>query len=420
MKSRFLVLFICLLATVAIVGCDLFGSDDDNNVTSSGTISGKIFDSVATTTPIIATVTDGSQTTTSLADGSYTLTVTPGANGKVKLTVTNANYLTGYAFEPVTAGQTTTANVYLISKAGAEQKAPANLTLADATLNFQSKVAIKLPKNSVINANGPVATPTVTVVYKAPPKTAAAMDVFPGVFAGVPTNGTTEVPFETFGFVNIDLGEGNSLDPAIGASLTIPLGANNPTTGAYALAMPLWRFDTSDGKWKQVATATRADTNANTPFSANVTTFSWYNLDAPVNVSRLDVVVSSYTSTLKQWDIMEGIATDTDRSDLTKRTAGARVIVTATAEASENNAQWGTQAYDDTNNFTWREAKLTDSNGVASFNIPSGRKFSIKVVTSTAEKSGYMYEVVNSIATAYINMGSFNDQHGEQGTMGIR
>ena len=403
MKSRFFVLFVCLFASATLIGC-FGGSSDNNTVVTAATVSGKVLDS-ATSVGIVATVTDGTQTTTSAADGSYTLSnVTAGADGKVKLTVESAGYLTGYAFEPVSAGYTTTANITIVSKAGAVIDTPVDLTAAGETLTFNT-LSIVLPQNSVIDAAGnPVAAPVVSVIHKTPPKTAAAMDAFPGVFAGIPTNGTAVTPFETFGFVNVDLGAGNSLDPAIGASLTIPLGDNNPTVGAYALEMPLWRFDTADGIWKQVATATRLATNA--PFSAHVTTFSWYNLDAPVNVSRLDVIVASYTSTLNEWEVAEGSVTDPGKTDLSKRIAGARVVVTATSQNAAEGV-WGTLASDNIDNFTWRESRQTNSSGVASFNIPAGRKFSIKVMTSTGEKSGYMYEVKDGIATAFMNMGSY-------------
>ena len=405
MKSRFFVLFICLLATVTMVGCGGSGSSSDVITPATATIKGVVSDSLAPTTYIAANITDGTNTTTSSAvDGTFTLSNVAIGAGKVTLTIDNSSYLTGYSIEPVTAGNTTNTNISLINRTGleAEPMTTGDLTTAGESLTFPiSKVKIDFPKNSVVNANGPVAAPTVSVVYKAPPKTADTLNVFPGIFAGIPTGATTEIPFETFGFVNVDLGAGNSLDPAIGASLTIPLGTNNPPVGdPYELVMPLWRFDDTDGIWKQVATATRASIAE--PFSAHVTTFSWYNLDAPVNVSRLDVIIASYTSDLKEWEVMEGTATDTDRTNLAKRIAGANVVVTTTS-GSAGEGQWGVQAYDGSDTFTWRDSKLTDSNGVASFKIPADRKFSIKV----GDKSAYMYEVTNGVATAFINMGSY-------------
>ena len=71
MKSRFFVLFVCLLASATLIGC-FGGSSDNNTVVTAATVSGKVLDS-ATSVGIVATVTDGTQTTTSAADGSFTL-----------------------------------------------------------------------------------------------------------------------------------------------------------------------------------------------------------------------------------------------------------------------------------------------------------------------------------------------------------
>ncbi|MBU1105950.1 MAG: hypothetical protein KKB51_04705 [Candidatus Riflebacteria bacterium] len=403
MKSRLFALFVCLLATATLIGC--FGSSSDDTVVtaSTATITGTVLESVTNTAIVGATVTDGTNTATSATGGTFTLSNVAVGSGKIMLTVEHSGHLDGYAVEPVTAGNITASVIYLVDKTGAEAKTATNLAVASEALTFPSTVKIELDQNSVVDAAGnPVAAPVVSVIYNAPPKTAAVMDAFPGVFAGTPTDGTTEVPFETFGFVNVDLGAGNQLAAGKPATLTMPI---DPAVSAVAPAtIPLWSFNVATGKWVQEGTATKVGTNY---VAYPVTHFSWYNLDAPINnVSRMDVTVASYVSTLNEWEVAEGMAVDTDRTDLTKRVAGARVVVTATA-LNAVDGQWGTQAYDSVDNFSWREVKQTNSSGVASFNIPAGRKFSIKVTTSTGEKSGYMYEVVNSVATAYINMGSF-------------
>ncbi|EKD81534.1 MAG: hypothetical protein ACD_39C01766G0002, partial [uncultured bacterium] len=381
--------------------------------TATGTITGNVLDAAAGT-GVAATVTNGTQTTTSsAADGSFTLSnVAVGADGKVKLTVTNASYLTGYAFEPVTAGNTTKTSIYLVNKTGAETDTPADLTAAGETLNFASNVAIDLPEDSVVDASGNlVAAPEVAIVFSAPPTTAASLTAFPGVFAGVPTGATTEVPFETFGFINVDLGAGYQLAEGKAATLTMPIAAS--LVAAAPATIPLWSFNVTNGKWEQAGIATNTLIGGSRFYVAYpVTHFSWYNLDAPVNVSTLQVVVSSYTSTLNEWEIMEGATEDPSRTDLTKRIAGAKVVVTTTDDSAATDDQWGVTANEGTDNFTRQEAKLTNSNGIASFNIPTGRKFSIKVTTSTGSKSGYMYEVENGVANAYINMGSFASHHG--------
>jgi len=414
MKSRFLVLFICLLAT-AIVGCNLFGSDDDDNVV--GTTYGNLKVNVTADTGIPVPsfkVANAAVTAENQGGGSYLIN-NIAVGEKVRLDVEAAGYLTGYAFEPITAGNTTVTNISLVSSANAALQTANSLKSAQDTLVFNfggSNVSIIFPQNSIVNAAGdPVDTAEVKVIYKAPAAT-STLDTFPGVFAGVPTDATTPIPFETFGFVNIDLGA-NELDPDIGASLTIPLGANNPTTGDYSLEMPLWRFDTTDGVWKQVATATRTLTTE--PFSAHVKTFSWYNLDAPVTVDKLVVVVSSYTSELNEWAILESGTKDPDRDDLTKRVNGVTVVVSATSGTISGEGWQATQGWEN-DTYTWQDKKVTDSTGIANFNIPKDRTFSINVTAPDGTvKSGYMFEVVNGVATAYINFGKFTGEFDQGG-----
>ncbi len=400
MKANFFVIFVCLMASIAMVGC-LGGSSSDDVAAATGTIRGKVVDTAGAVVAN-ATVTNGSKTSTTDGSGNFALE-NIAAGARVQLTVSKDTYLKTYAFEPLSAGQTALATYTIKAVPAGKTATVANGKTVENNLTVD-EVKIKLPAGAIVNSSGTVDDATVTIVHT-PPTADKALDTFPGIFAGIATGASTEIPFETFGYTYVDLGTGNSLDPAIGASLTVDVPA---AIDPDDLEMPLWRFDTTDGVWKQVATATRLAKGQ--PFSAHVTTFSWYNLDRPIDVRQLEVTVASYTETYPHGE--PGITgttettTDTNKTDLTKRIANARVTVKASLET-------GTDTDNAFNTFsntgTWQEVKVTNAQGIATFNIPQGRRIIIEVSTpdkTTQGNNGYTVE--NGIAKALVNMGEMS------------
>jgi len=421
MKSRFLVLFICLLASVSMIGCDFFDSDDGDDVISGsyGTINGKIVDQNGNVIASAFNVSGGNKSVDTTT-GSFTLAnAAIDANGKIFLTITGTGYLNNYAVEGINAGQTTIATYTMIAIPATGAKATYDLT-ADVTASQTvpagktARAKVDLKAGSILNSDGTAATSAeITVVHTMPNEDAAAkpLDIFPGIFAGVPTNGTTEVPFETFGFVYVDLGtdasgKARTLDKTKPAKLVMPI---DPSMLAKADAtIPLWSYDTVKGQWIQEGTATKVGNN----YEAEVTHFSWYNLDRPFesNVRTLTVTVASYTYTFSHHDMdSEGTGTtDTNKTDLTKRVANARVEVIATLDNATDNDN-GFTTTDTTYTATWKEVRSTNSQGEVTFSIPSGRRIAIKVTASDGTtQDGYGYQVENSVASAFINLGGFS------------
>lgn len=406
MKSRFLVLFICLLATVSMIGCDFFDSDDgDDVITSYGSLLVKVVEATDNTTEVAAptfTIAGSSATGVYQNDSKSYLFANVAVSDKVSVKVEKTGYLNASAFATVTTNNTTVTQISLIKEADLDGPIAAiDLSVDDpAVVTFDtdgvagdtaSDVKIKFAKNSVKNGDNIVTAPEVKVAYKAPPATADALAAFPGNFEGMPTGGTTSVPFETYGFIYVDLGAGNELTET--ASLTMPTTAAAPNT------MPVWSYNETTGIWEQTGTAEKKELpggSGNWFYEAAVDHFSWYNLDAPIeNVSRLDVIVASYTYTFDEEQLdREGEEEDANKTDLTKRISGATVVVATRSAAGDT--------------FTWREVMLTNSNGVASFNIPEGRTYTISVKTADAEQEGYSYEVKDGVATAFVNMNSMH------------
>jgi len=378
MEMRFFtkVLFalVCSFALViSLTGCDLFGGDDDNDAAGTGTVT--IQGNVVDTENVKingAQLTTGDVTTTS-AGGAFTLAnVAVPSDGIVKITISRNGSLTTYAFEPGTSGQTLVATYTLKTVAAGSVHNAVNMgvqqALTDDGRQDTKKAKVEFAANSILDANGtPVVSADITIVTQVPGDAGYA-DTFPGVFAGVCTSGST-TPFESFGFVNVDLGAGNKLDPSKPATLTIPVGDGNVPTEP---TIPLWSFDPVTGKWKEEGLATRQVVGGNVVYVGQVTHFSFYNLDRPFTGGSFDVKVASGSEFV----------------------SGAKVTITSTSSR-------------DTTGGVWQDIKFTGSDGKATFMVPAG---SLDVLAEKDGKQawGYMYDQTGMGASMTVDMAEFH------------
>lgn len=121
------------------------------------------------------------------------------------------------------------------------------------------------------------------------------------------------------------------------------------------------------------------------------------------------MTVASYTTSYLDHHSDEG-TTDTNKTDLTKRVANAKVEVIATLQDDATDNDNGFTTTDATKTATWKEVRSTNSNGEVSFTIPSGRRIAIKVTASDGTTAdGYGYQVENGVASAFINLGGWID-----------
>ncbi len=368
MKQKLLVFF-ALASMVASIGCfgDSSGSDSSGGSNGTATIQGNITDTAGTLINS-AQLTTGDVTTTSNA-GAFTLAnVAIPSDGTIKITISRNGSLTTYAFEPVTNGQTLVATYTLKTVAAGSinnlnMAAPAT---AQDNGRLDTKVAkVELAANSILDASGnPVANAAVTVVNQVPGD-AGYTDTFPGFFAGVRTNGTT-TPFESYGFVSVDLGSGNRLDPSKPATLTIPIAAGNTPLDA---TIPLWSYAPTTGTWVEEGVATRKVLgDGSVVYVGQVTHFSTYNLDRPFTGGSFVVNVASGSLVV----------------------SGAKITMTSTWS---NNSQSG----------VWKDIKYTDASGKATFSVPAG-KLDITAEKDGKTAQGYMFELVGSNASATIDI----------------
>lgn len=377
--TKILFALVCSFAlVVSLTGCDLFGGDDDNDATGNGavTIQGNVVDT-ANTKIDGAQLTTGDVTTTSVG-GAFTLAnVAVPSDGIVKITVSRNGSLTTYAFEPAMGGQTLVATYTLKTVAAGSVHNAVNMTVQQALQDDgrldAKKAKVEFAANSILDASGnSVNSANITIVNQVPGDVGYA-DTFPGVFAGVRTGGST-TPFESFGFVNVDLGAGNRLDPSKPATLTIPVGnsVDNVSNIPTDATIPLWSYDPATGKWKEEGLATRQVVGGNVFYVGQVTHFTFYNLDRPFTGGSFVVKVASGSEFV----------------------SGAKVTITSTSSPDKTGG-------------VWQDIKFTGSDGKATFMVPAG---SLDVLAEKDGKQawGYMYDQTGMNASMTVDMAGFH------------
>jgi len=108
--------------------------------------------------------------------------------------------------------------------------------------------------------------------------TEKGLEIFPGAFEGIDTNGIL-VPFQSYGFFVIDLENnvGNKLDISKDATLTF-YNVNSTTLDT----IPLWYYDYEQGMWVEEGFATRlADGN----YEGTISHAGTWSLSAPIESS---------------------------------------------------------------------------------------------------------------------------------------
>ncbi|QPK62814.1 hypothetical protein IVG45_18580 [Methylomonas sp. LL1] len=186
---------------------------------------------------------------------------------KVVLEKGKAEYSVAIDLQPVSDNFTTDDNLnngVEINKQGA---AVGQLTIPDSSL-----------PDGVTEVTGTVTylDPTTDDIQSAPGGDLLALP------AGVDPNTATPVPLESFGMMEFDLKDqnGNPIHE-LGGTAEVCMKA---TPGLNAGdTIPLWYYDEATGLWKEQGQGTVADKNGQLMICGNVTHFTWWNYDQPIN-----------------------------------------------------------------------------------------------------------------------------------------
>ena len=266
-----------VLVTALLAGCS-GGSDSGGGTTTvvspTGTVTGQVA-SAANNAPVAgATVSTTAGTTTSAADGSFTVTAAVGDRAVVHVEATG--FAEAFPVARVTDGQTTSLRVRLLPTGVVT---PVTVATGGIVTVPNSTARVNLPADGLVPKNGGAAAGTVNVAVT-PINPVVDVNLMPGDFNGISAGGGSPTPIESFGAMLIDIRDNSgtryNLAPGKTSTIRIPLGTLSPAPPA---TIPLFFFDEGTGLWKEEGTATLQGTAPNRYYEGTVTHFSYWNAD---------------------------------------------------------------------------------------------------------------------------------------------
>ncbi len=241
----------------------------------TGTVSGRVASAGTGAAIVGATVSVGSVTATTLADGTYTLTGDAGE--RVVMHIEATGFAENFRIVRIEAGQTIQLGGAQLLPVGTTQTVTVSTGATVTVPNSTAQVII--PANALVPRTGGVAAPTVNVSVT-PINPSIDANYMPGDFTAAPAGGGAPIQIETFGALFVDIRDNNgvryTLAPNTSAIIRIPVGTRS---SARPLTIPLFYFDDSTGRWVEQGTATIDVTTPNQFYEGTVSRLSYWNAD---------------------------------------------------------------------------------------------------------------------------------------------
>ncbi|MDA3897660.1 MAG: putative metal-binding motif-containing protein [Desulfobacteraceae bacterium] len=280
LKNRFLLsicyVFFVVLLVVPLIGCDS-DSDDDGG---KGIIAGVVTNMNGL--PIAdVTISAEDQTTISGTDGSFRMEDFPETKRCV-VNFTKDNWVFTSTVTRVRSNETS----YIEAQMAWELARGSFQSNTGGTVNIPNDGFVKTNANSLVDSSGNPYSGNVSVSMTTfDPTTDFGLVAFPGDFEGVELDGDT-IPILSYGYMDVTLrdSDGNLLQLAAGETANISIPIPSDLRSSAPATMPIWYFDTSDGKWYEETIGTKVG-NA---YQATITHFSMWNND--VGYSRSYVI----------------------------------------------------------------------------------------------------------------------------------
>jgi len=279
-----------LLASVVLAACGGGDSNDGGSTPPPATasVTGQVVDMDSDQAVADATVSAGSASTTTAADGSFTLNGVAPAD-RVTVKVEAARHGANVAVVKLAAKGTADVRVRLLKLAAPQSfDAAASATIGNAAGTAQ----VALPANSLVDATTGAAVAGTVSVSVTPIDPARDPERMPGGYTTL-QNGS-ERTIESFGAVKVDLrdadGKRLNLKPGSSATVRIPLSTRSPNPPA---SVPLWHFDEASARWVQEGSATLTGSGANQYYEGTVTHFSYWNADRIAETVALEGCVQT-------------------------------------------------------------------------------------------------------------------------------
>lgn len=235
-------------------------------------------------------VTSGSTTTTTDANGIYTLNQVNVVNGRAVLHFSKEGYMDVVRSIP----NAEAARLNVVMRSYNTNTVSATSTASISAYDAGVSVKVDLP-GSYVDKNGNTYTGQVKAksVYLNPDNTDTFAESMPGDLSAV-DNQSQQVQLISWGMVAVDLeGEdGQKLQLAEGKKATLKFPVPTKFAGQTPPAkIPLWSFNETTGLWEQEGEATYDSSLL--MYVGTVTHFSWHNLDWPEYRATLKIQVNN-------------------------------------------------------------------------------------------------------------------------------
>jgi len=237
----------------------------------AGSVIGTVKDSISGSPVSGATVTDGTSTTTTAADGTYTLSVQP--SDRKQITVKASNYGETHRITAVVGGKSNQVDVVLL---------PAAVTLIPDLSSDTTVVVPNSPAQVVLPASGLVTASGGAPAY---PVKASLTPIDPSnnpqLMPGDYTTNTGE-SLMSYGALDATFTDSTGLPlnlaPGKTATIRIPL-ASFHWGGAPPSTVPAYYFETTSGRWVKEGTLTLEGTGVDQYYEGTVGHFTTWNAD---------------------------------------------------------------------------------------------------------------------------------------------
>jgi hypothetical protein len=242
-------------------------------------VSGTVVDSTTALPLSGAVITSGTASTTTKADGSFTLAGLPVGDGKV-LALQATDHAKGVVTVAVAANATTFVYPRLTPVSVTKTFDP---TLPATVPVPNSSAQVVLPAAGLIGSDGLAPSGNVTAAISVFDPKADASNM-PGNYTAIPSGGGAAQTIESFGAIDVTLkdasGKPVNLAPRKTATIRIPLSTRTANPPAQ---VPLYYLDDATGQWIEQGTALLSGSAPNQYYEGTVSHFTAWNSDQPMS-----------------------------------------------------------------------------------------------------------------------------------------
>ena len=262
------------------------GTTFDNSQTTQGTIFGQIV--AEDGSPIKdADVKVGSNVCKTDNNGVFHFSKITTAQNATLITVTKANYFTGYRTLRISTNKDHYTRIMMIEM----KNAVTFNAITGGTVNVNGGGSITFPANSVVyKSNGTPYNGTVTMYSKWLDPTGNTLnELMPGDLRAIDANNAEKI-LASFGMMGVELFDNSNTPLQLATGKTAKLSFPIPSSLApYAPnSIPFWYFDAVTGMWKEDGSATKQGNS----YVGDVKHFTWWNCDIPGPYVNFDLTLT--------------------------------------------------------------------------------------------------------------------------------